>query len=153
MATDRLLFCHKEKWRRRPNICEKVTPGSPPQVRLEEDFKQNYPRVPQSRPNKPKTPVTGRGRINPKNVTPELHPVAERRSVENVARALGHPRHLFGTRVKHVNAQHRNGPIPSHRPSQNTRIVPFFCIFSALSHGSIQLFHACDVIFATFSRN
>ena len=33
-----------------------------------------------------------------KKVTPESHPVAERRSVENTAQALGHPRH--GTLVK-----------------------------------------------------
>ena len=33
-----------------------------------------------------------------KKVTPESHPVAERRSVENTAQALGHPRD--GTLVK-----------------------------------------------------
>ena len=33
-----------------------------------------------------------------KKVTPESHPVAERRSVENAAQALGHPRD--GTLVK-----------------------------------------------------
>ena len=83
MATDRSLFYHSEKWRRKENP-EKLTPATPPRTGWKKKWEfQNEGRSRDANNTRPHGSVAGE---KIEKVTRELHAVAERRSAKRMAR-------------------------------------------------------------------